>query len=97
MPKKKDKDGAEFWRGKYRELEKEVRQLRKQVKYFSNRDHLNEKTQYDEEIIKDSEDTSPLKRLKRCPDCYKGYMEEFEILGKCFGTCNICGYREKLK
>lgn len=57
--------------------------------------------QESDEKVYDSEDTYPdlKKKLQDCDECGpgKGKYEEFELLGKCFGTCNICGHRKRLK
>lgn len=84
-------------RGIIKELEKQVRSLQKENRELSKQKHIFIKdSQDDDDIAQDSEDTY-IKPKKRCKSCGKGFLEEFEIMGKIFGTCNICEHREKLK
>lgn len=95
--KQKNADELRYLRGLIRELQKEVRTLRKELQYYKKRDHITERSQ-DVEISGDSEDTYiELVPRIRCKDCGKGSYDEFEIMDKVFGTCNVCGFREKLK
>lgn len=99
MPKKRSKSGEEFWRGKVRELEKENRALKRQLKFIEKKEHIFDGNEgQDEEVIGDSEDTFPdLKSKIPCDSCGKGFLMEYEIMGKVIGTCGICGHREKIK
>jgi hypothetical protein len=81
-----------------RELEKEIRSLRQQLRQY-------EKYQrnQDEEERYDSEDTYPnleIKLTKPCEQCGPGkgvVVETLEIMGKTYGTCNTCGYNDRIK
>jgi hypothetical protein len=99
MPKKRAKNGEEFWRGRVRELEKENRSLKKRIKQIQKKEHIfDDSNSQDTEVAIDSEDTYPdLKRLNPCNECGKGFIEEYEIMGKVIGTCNICGDRKRIK
>lgn len=92
--RKRDKNEVEHLRGELRELQKQNRQLRKQLKHLEKRDHLNELNEPEEPIEK----IEPKVKI-RCTACGKGFYDEFEILDKVFGTCNIptCGDRKRLK
>ena len=93
MPKKRERNSDEFYRARIRELEKEIRSLQKRVKELEKFERAQ-----DEEVITDTEDTYiELPKLNRCLDCGKGFMEEFELMGKVYGTCNICGNRKRIK
>ena len=99
--KKTDHSEIRYLKGLVRELQKQLRVLRKELSYFKKRNHLFDDSQ-DEEIETDSEDTYPIfepiqDNLKTCDMCGKGKLVEFEIIGKVFGTCNTCGERKKLK
>lgn len=99
MPKKKERSSEEFWRGKCRELEKQVRQLQKVLSYYEKRDRSFEEKSQDEEIIKDSEDTKPILLFRvLCPICEKNYMVETLNLGSrgIYGTC-VCGNKGRIK
>lgn len=97
MAKKKEKTGEEFWRGKCRELEKQLKQLRQELKYHTKRQHLNDKAQ-DDEIANDSEDTKPKLATKNCNNCGKGtIIETLEIQGRIYGVCNVCNVPERIK
>jgi chromosome segregation ATPase len=88
----KEKSEVEHLKGVIRDLEKQVKSLTQKLKYFEKRSHLNELT---EELENDP--PPPPKRLKDCVECGKGKYEEFELLNKLYGTCNICGDRKRLK
>lgn len=90
MPKRREKDGAEFWKAQCRKLQKEVQQLRREL---NKRDRSQE-----DEIADDSEDTPPAEFIQKepCHSCGKGFLDVFEIMGKRFGTCTVCGERKKL-
>lgn len=93
VPKKRDKSPEEFFRGLLREANKRIRQLEQEVKSLRKY----ERSQ-DEEVVVDEEDTYPDKKpLIRCDSCSKGFYEEFEIMDKVIGTCNVCGDRKRLK
>lgn len=97
MPKKRSKSSDEWYRGRIRELERENRALKKQLKQLEKKEHFFDEGQ-DIEIASDSEDTFPdLKAKTPCHSCGKGFIEEFEIMGRIIGTCNICGDRKRLK
>lgn len=81
-----------------RDLEKQVRTLTKELQYYKKRSHIFENPEKDEEIINDSEDTMiDLKRKIICEECGKGTYVEFEIMDKCYGTCNVCEHRKRIK
>lgn len=75
-----------------------MRTLTKELQYYKKRNHLFDATKQDEEISKDNEDTMVILETRiRCEECTRGFYEEFEIMDKCFGTCNICEHRKRLK
>lgn len=98
MPKKREKNSEEWYKGRIRELEKENRALKRQLREIEKKEHIFDENSQDDEIATDSEDTYPAaRRLSQCGDCGKGLIEEYEIMGKVIGTCNICGFRKRLK
>lgn len=91
--KNKNSSSEEYYKGEIRKLKKEVKQLRKQLQQNTHEP----REQDDEELAVDHEDTIvEIKRLQNCTSCGKGKMIEFEIMGKIFGTCSVCGERKKL-
>ena len=75
-----------------------MRTLHKQVKYHKNREHIREDLGQDEEVSGDSEDTIVnIEHKVRCEECGKGFYKEYEIMDKCFGTCNVCENRKRLR
>lgn len=91
MPKKREKNAEEFWKGKCRELEKEVRQLRRQLKELQKSKHIYED-------IKIDEPTEPetVIKYKKCVECGKGHIEIKTILDRTFEECDTCNYRKKV-
>ena len=96
MARSRDKDGVEFWRGKHRELLKENRNLRKQLKQLEKyeRTYIG---QDDADTPSDSEDTLPKSvNYIPCPNCGGGKLRHFELIGRVYEECNECNYRKKL-
>lgn len=96
---RKTRSETEHQRGLIRELEKENRALKKQLKALEKKEHIfdSETESQDTEISTDNEDTHALPARVPCEDCGKGRYEEYHILDKVIGTCNICGNRKRLK
>jgi hypothetical protein len=97
MAKTKNKNHSEIesLRGYVRELEKTVRSQQKQLRQYEKYDRSQ-----DDEVSKDSEDTHLEKVLltKPCTECGKGHViETLEIMGKIYGTCNVCDYKSRMK
>lgn len=89
---------VEHLKGKIKEQEKLIRSLQKQLKQLEKREHLVDNLIQDTETSRDSEDTyRELPKAVRCDDCGKGILVEYEIMNKVFGTCNICGFRKRMK
>lgn len=93
MPKKRDKSGEEFWRGKYREVSKENISLKKRIRQLEKNEHL-----YEEVILGDKdaafEEVYPTEPL--CLDCGKGKIKTINILDRIFEECDTCSYRKKV-
>lgn len=96
MPKKRDKSSEEWYRGKLREQDKELRSLRKEVKHLKKHEHFYE-GQDDKEVSISSEDTIPKTLAKRvCDSCGKGEIRTFELIGRVFEECSVCDFRKKI-
>ena len=95
--KQKNRSELEHLRGIVREYEKEIRSLRKQVRSFEKYEQVSQ----DEEVSTSSEDTYPDKEIvlsKDCDSCGKGkVIQTLEIMGKVYGTCNVCGTNDRIK
>lgn len=99
MGKVKNKEGSQtrFLEGEVRRLKKVIRGLESEIRSLKKYEHFWDVTQ-DEEYIADSEDTHPVvTKLEPCLECGKGFYQEFELVGRIFGTCNICEARKRLK
>lgn len=92
---RKTHDRSEHLHGLLREKEKEIKTLKQELRQFKKRESLyeNNREEIQEVLVKKEEK----KKLRRCTDCSKGFYEEIELMGKVFGTCKICGFRERLK
>ena len=90
MPKRREKSPEEYYKGKLREAQKEIKQLKQEIKQYKKYEQSQ-----DEELPTDSEDTFIPKPVK-CNHCGKGELTIFEILGRTFSTCTLCGERKKL-
>ena len=93
MPKKKDKNGEEFYRGKLREAEKQIRELQKSLKQLNKARH-----QFEDNLLNpEKEDAAPAPLRRKCPSCGKGSLSELDFLGRKFDVCDTCDYRSKRK
>lgn len=92
IPKKKDKNPDEYYRGKIRSLEKENRTLRKRLKQLETSRHI-----YEDLLLEPEEDVEEiLKPTKKeyCPDCKEGtviVIMEFE--DKTIHGCTHCHWK----
>lgn len=93
----KNHDETRHYKGIIRDLQKQVRQLQKQLKYYSKREHILEDNQEEikEIIAKKEEQVQTPKRIK-CSECNQGYYDELSLLNKLYGTCDNCGHRKRL-
>ncbi len=96
MSKTKNKTHSEVEnsRGIIRELQKEVKSLRQQLRQYEKYDRSQEI-----ETKSDSEDTEDSRLMtKDCNNCGKGIVvETLQIMDKVYGTCQHCGYNERMK
>ena len=88
MPKKREKNADEFYRGKLREAQKQIRDLQRQVRALEKTSALREERRKDPKPKKDD--------ILMCPDCGKGKLKVLEVIGKVFHICECCGYRKKI-
>lgn len=90
MSRTKDRGNSEVehLRGEIRRLKKQLRQFEK---VYSNRSPVDKNIK--ESIIPEEYDDRPLCLSDACG---KGRYNLFEILGRVFGTCDVCGERRKL-
>lgn len=92
MPKKRDKNGEEFYRGKLREAQKQIRELQRKVRELEKSQHIYEDILFEEE----PEQVEPPKRKRTCPECGKGHLTTVDIIGRVFEKCDVCEYRKKI-
>ena len=91
-PKEARKD--EFYRAKIRELEKEIRSLRRLVKDLEKAQHWYEDVVVEEVL----EERAPKKEKNiTCQSCGKNDLKLLEVFGKIYGTCGICGPQGRIK
>jgi hypothetical protein len=95
--RRKSHGEGEHFKGIIRELTKENRQLKKELKHLKKGENLYENNKEEIQEILEKKNEPDATKQKLCTDCFKGYFEEIEILGKVFGTCGTCGFRKKLK
>lgn len=94
MAKSKEGRQDEFYLAQIRELRATVKSLKRRIRQLEKREH-----QFEDDDTDDLPElpTGEQNKLLHCPECGKGKMEAFELLGRVFSTCNICGHRIKLK
>ena len=82
-----DRNETEHLKGIIRELEKQVRQLKQELRYYKKRPEKEQETLE----LETKESRIP------CDDCGKGFYDEFLLLDKVYGTCDTCDSRKRLK
>jgi DNA-directed RNA polymerase subunit M/transcription elongation factor TFIIS len=95
LPKKRDKNGEEFYRGKLREAQKQIRELQRRVKELQKAQHIYEDI-LTEEVEEPVPETTLFTSSRTCPHCGKGKLSYIEIVGRVFEKCDICEYRKKI-
>lgn len=103
--KNKNHDEVRYLQGEIKRLKKVIRSLESELRSHRKMEHAYEIRQdtksQDEEVMTDSEDTYvELKRLIPCDGefgCGKGFFKEMELMGKIYGSCNVCGRNKRLK
>lgn len=93
MPKTKEKSSAEYYRKLIRTLQKQLRQLEKEVTYLRKRAHIQnevEDTAEEEIVVVEDVVKHPI-----CDDCGKGQLfPKLEFETKVIRECTHCGYRK---
>lgn len=92
MPKKKEKNPEEYYRGVIRGLKSEIKNLKQRLKYYERREHNFEKNTNEPEDDVQYENYEEL-----CPECGKGKLVEHTIAGRYWVSCDTCKYRTKAK
>lgn len=96
MGKTKNKTHSELehLRGENKELRAENRSLKRRLRELEKHEHMFEEHEQSDEKPEEvnMEDT-----YIRCTECGKGVMKEYELMGRVYGTCTVCGERKKLR
>ena len=94
--KRKSHDELEHYRGLLKEAEKKIRSLEQELKRFKKHDNLYENNKDEiQEILHKQTESKKYKDLEDCPECFKGKMQEMEIIGRVYATCEVCGFRKR--
>lgn len=94
MPKKREKNSEEYYRGIIRSQKSEIRNLKKRIKQLERREHFHEDNALEEEI---EEIIAELPKSNICPECYKGQLVEYNVVGRHWLECNQCDYDTRKK
>lgn len=94
--KNRNRTEVEYLRGQIRELEKENKSLRRELKQYRNR--TNEFEEHKEELealaMLQANEEEYQSTLINCFKCKIGTMDSFEVIpGKFIFTCIECGFR----
>lgn len=95
IPKRREKNSDEYYRGKVRELEKENRALRKRLKQLEKNHHI-----YEDLKLNDEPEEIEIRKPKKilCPSCNEGELfvamsfDDKDIIG-----CTSCHYKKSIK
>jgi hypothetical protein len=94
--KNRNRSDSEYYRGIIRELQKENRELKKQLRYYTKRENEFENNREELEALAtlQANEEEYKSTLIKCLECGKGTKDSFEIMeGKFIHTCIVCGHR----
>ncbi len=81
MPKKREKSQREFWKAQQREAHRWIKEIEQRLAELDREPR-----------------TKPKKvKAKVCNSCGKGKLVLFELMGREYLTCDLCGDRTKTK
>ncbi len=93
--RKKELNELQTLKEENKNLRSENRNLRKRLKRLERKEHSFVETQYTDP----EEDTQlPLfteENVTKCPECNKGTMIYYNVVGRCWSECDLCDYRTK--
>jgi len=92
LARSKEARKDEYYLSEIRQLKKLVKSLRQRIRQLEKNEQIFEDSQDDTEELPIG--TQP---ILPCKECFKGTLETFEIVGKVYATCNVCGDRTRLK
>jgi len=92
LARSKEARKDEYYLSEIRQLKKLVKSLRQRIRQLEKNEQIFEDSQDDTEDLPVG--TQP---ILPCLSCGKGKLETFEIVGKIYATCNVCGDRTRLK
>lgn len=74
-------------------LRSENRNLKKKLKRLERREHTVEIINYNdpEEVVM----TESIDKKERCPECNKGEVVHYNVVGRTWSECSQCSYRTK--
>lgn len=92
MAKRKEKNPEEYYKGIIRQLEKRIRQLESELKFYRN--------QFESTILVRKSEKNIEKKVDKkeilCHSCAKANLNLVDILGRQFLVCPVCKARKKL-
>ena len=86
MSRSKERNKDEWYKGRIRQLESQVRRLEKQLKYAEKQSLYVSDL---ESVIE--EETA---KIKKCPQCLTGVIQEIDLGIKLLDKCNSCDYKK---
>ena len=87
-------------RKKVRDLNKYCRQLQKQLKHYTKKDHFHDGVRDEVEELMAAKEAVHEKEEQRVPclECNEGFYDDIlDIMDKLYGTCTSCGHRKRFK
>lgn len=95
--KRKNHNETRHFQGIIREQQKEITRLKRQLRYFEKRDHLNELPEPEETpepiLVTEMKYKCTNPELPNCDGTYN----ELVIGEKVYGTCSECSHNKRLK
>lgn len=88
MPKTKERNEVEWYKGRIREMRLEIRRLKQRIKELEKKRHLNKQKAKEEELSNSA---------NLCKVCGKAEMEEHNFTHVVIMICPLCNNRERIK
>lgn len=91
MPKKKERNSDEYFRGQIREKDKLIKSLQRRVRELERKQHI-----YDE-AVDDLIDIVSQEDQAKCDKCKEGHLTEVDLKHITIIKCNTCDFKKTKK
>jgi hypothetical protein len=98
LPKKKDRTAEEFYRGQIRELQKQNKALRRQLKELGKKEHMYDVTLAENQELLAEQEVIEIQKVAKCVKCHEGNLKlVLSLDSKDIFSCDHCDYKKTVK